>query len=562
MNVAEYARVSSEGQDSGDKTSVQQQTAEMNALCERNGWRVVGVFVDKENYRATQSPKKGKIVNPSGERADRPQFLAMLDMVKAGNVDIVLCWRDDRLVRHPRVAVALEDALDIGDVHRNGKPKIEVRDATGAAIDRFTLGIKAAIWREENKRRAERTRMGKVATLQQGRWPNNYQRFGYTSFKEEGKRGRCIEIDEVQARAVRKIHEMYDAGVGTRDIRQYLISNNVEQEGHSERRYDWTPTVIYAILRAEDYTGIATWNFGDGTAMSIEIPTIISRDLWKRNQARLDRNRRLSTRNAKGVYLLQGLIYCGDCGRAMAIRRKKYYYEDGERHKYKSISHTYFCCFPNRYPELPHPRPFNRSGNMLDWLVWRYVVDNAITRPDVIRQQVEARQAELQAQSDSVDGEIAHARRKVSEVDQERAFYQRQAARGKITEVEFDQRMKETEEARVYWQEELTRLQELRDNTEKIQSGLDYTTELMLTLQEVLPEIDQTLEELKEMSEDKRDWVLKKRREILRALCNKVDVYADGRVVIEGLLDGSEAAQFDLGTRWRARRCPTCPCRW
>jgi len=180
--------------------------------------------------------------------------------------------------------------------------------------------------------------------------------------------------------------------------------------------------------------------------------------------------------------------------------------------------------------------------------------DNAITRPDVIRKQVEARQAELQAQSDGDDGEIAHARRKVSEVDQGRAFYQRQAARDKITEAEFDQRMSETEEARVYWQEELTRLQELRDDNEKIQSGLDYTTELMLTLQEVLPEIDQTLEELKEMSEDKRDWVLKKRREILRALCNRVDVYADGRVVIEGLLDGSEAAQFDLGTHWRRGR--------
>jgi hypothetical protein len=76
----------------------------------------------------------------------------MLGLVKAGDVDIVLCWRDDRLVRHPRVAVALEDALDIGDAQRNGRPKTEIRDATGATIDRFTLSIKATIWREENKR--------------------------------------------------------------------------------------------------------------------------------------------------------------------------------------------------------------------------------------------------------------------------------------------------------------------------------------------------------------------------------------------------------------------------
>ena len=185
MNVVQYGRVSSEGQDTENKVSIQQQLAEMDALSERDGWRVIGVFVDKRDYRATQNPKRGKMVNPSGERADRPRFLEMLDVVKAGDVDAVLCWRDDRLVRHPRVAVALEDALDIGDAQRNGKGKIEIRDATGAMLDRFTLSIKATIWREENKRRAERTRMGRVATLQRGRWPGTYPRYGYRAHKAE-----------------------------------------------------------------------------------------------------------------------------------------------------------------------------------------------------------------------------------------------------------------------------------------------------------------------------------------------------------------------------------------
>jgi hypothetical protein len=75
---------------------------------------------------------------------------------------------------------------------------------------------------------------------------------------------------------------------------------------------------------------------------------------------------------------------------------------------------------------------------MLDWQVWRYLVDNGIKRPDLIREQVQARQAELQAQGDGVDSEIAHARRGLTEVDHERAFCLRQAGRGKITEAEFD----------------------------------------------------------------------------------------------------------------------------
>ena len=179
MNVVLSARVSSEEQAKDESASIDQQLSGMQALCERMDWNVLETFVDCENYRATQAPNKGKIVNPSGERTDRPGLLAMLERLRTGEVDAALCWRDDRLVRHPRVAVALEDALDAGDARRNGKGKIKVFDATGGEIDRFTLSIKATIWREENKRRVERSRMGKIATLQQGRWPGHYIRLGY-----------------------------------------------------------------------------------------------------------------------------------------------------------------------------------------------------------------------------------------------------------------------------------------------------------------------------------------------------------------------------------------------
>lgn len=184
----------------------------------------------------------------------------------------------------------------------------------------------------------------------------------------------------------------------------------------------------------------------------------------------------------------------------------------------------------------------------MDWNVWRHLVDYGIKHPDLIQAQVLARQAKLQTQGESVDGEVAHARRKLKEVDRERAFYQRQAGRGKITEEEFDARMDETEVSRQYWQDELERLQELRDNAAKVQAGLDYAIELMNALQEQLPKIDLEPEALKALPEDERNKVLKGRRKIIRALCDKVLVYADGRVKIEGALDGSEAAQFELAS--------------
>jgi DNA invertase Pin-like site-specific DNA recombinase len=239
------------------------------------------VFVDRENYRSTQAPNKGKIVNPSGERADRPAFLAMLEGIKTGQPDAVLCWRDDRLVRHPRVAVALEDALDQGDARRNGQTKIEIRDATDAIIDRFTLSIKATVWREENKRRAERGKMGKVATLQQKRWPGEFRRWGYKSVKEPGKRGRAIVEDPDTAPVVRKIFEMYDAGTNIAEIRKHLIANGVSQIYTSLCKHDWSMALIYNILHCADYLGQATWSFGDGTSMAIDIPQLIDAGPWQ-----------------------------------------------------------------------------------------------------------------------------------------------------------------------------------------------------------------------------------------------------------------------------------------
>jgi chromosome segregation ATPase len=177
-------------------------------------------------------------------------------------------------------------------------------------------------------------------------------------------------------------------------------------------------------------------------------------------------------------------------------------------------------------------------------------------KPDYIKSQVLARQEELQRQGEDVDGDIAHARQKLTQAEQERAFYQRQAARGKITENEFDARMEETEETRQYWQGEIDRLKELRDDAAKVQSGLSYVTELMTSLQSQLPGIDIPPDELKALPEEKQAEILKMRRVIIRALVEKVVIWANKQVMIYGVIDGSEGAQFELGGRLR-RSAPT-----
>jgi chromosome segregation ATPase len=145
-----------------------------------------------------------------------------------------------------------------------------------------------------------------------------------------------------------------------------------------------------------------------------------------------------------------------------------------------------------------------------------------------------------------VTGDIAHARQRLAEVNQERAFYQRQAARGKITEQEFDARMAESEESARYWQAEIKRLTELRDDAEKVEAGLSYITDLLGALQERLPDIDQAPEELNALPKERQREILQERQEIVRALVKEVRVWHDGRIKIIGALDGSERTRFGL----------------
>ena len=84
----------------------------------------------------------------------------------------------------------------------------------------------------------------------------------------------------------------------------------------------------------------------------------------------------------------------------------------------------------------------------------------------------------MQAQGESIDGDIAHARAELDKVENERAFYQRQAARGKMTEIEFDARMGETPEAKGYWHSEIERLKELRDDASRVEAGLTYVSDM------------------------------------------------------------------------------------
>ena len=212
-----------------------------------------------------------------------------------------------------------------------------------------------------------------------------------------------------------------------------------------------------------------------------------------------------------------------------------------------------------------HPFPYTFSGPKLDWAVWRTVVDQGIKNPNYIQEQILRRQAELQDQGETLDGQIAQLRIRLNEVADERAAYQRMLARNRITDDEFDNRMDETKEAVEFLQSELAQFIELRDDRQKVDAGIKYAQELFRAINEDLSEIDLPPEEFEPLSSDQKRYVMEMRQKVIRALVDKVIIFSDGRVVLEGILDGTEICQFGSltpatgsQTTEMFRRCAGC----
>ena len=204
--AAIYARVSDQSQDAEDKTSMTEQTSEMEAHCERRGLTVVARYQEVGQ----------------GWSKKRPEFQRMLADARRGRFDTIVCWKSDRLSRGMYPAAAL---MEVVEAHQ-----IDL-EAVMDAIDMKTFGLMAAIGKIELDNFRERASMGKRGTAKQGRIPVSNVPYGY----RVGDDGRP-EIVEPEAEVVRRIYRMcVNDGLGARVIGQRLMADGVPAANQAKR---------------------------------------------------------------------------------------------------------------------------------------------------------------------------------------------------------------------------------------------------------------------------------------------------------------------------------------
>jgi DNA invertase Pin-like site-specific DNA recombinase len=334
--IAIYARYSSDQQ---REASIEDQVRRAREEIQRRGWNPSGAQVIHDSAA-------------SGAGADRPGFALLLELVKAGKVDVVVAEDTSRISR---------DVVDVASFKRLAEHTavrlILVADGIDTAQGNAKLpyllkGLMSELFLDDLRYKTLRGLEGRaLAGMSTGGLP-----YGYLSETVVGPSGRVtghrIQVDAARADVVRAIFAQYLEGRSLSAIARELNRREVESPRARSRhqRKGWCAGTIRALLHNKKYTGAWTfkatrWTKAPGSnkrrpqrrPASEQIRhdhpdlRIIDDETWHEVQRRLEAVRAKYTRTPEGepkgraiagratTYPLSGLLFCGACGNAMAV---------------------------------------------------------------------------------------------------------------------------------------------------------------------------------------------------------------------------------------------------
>jgi site-specific DNA recombinase len=277
--------------DHDQQTSTERQEADCRALAEAKGFEVAKAYPD---------------VGVSGYRAvDRPQYDQLLDDVRAGQIDVIVVWKLDRLTRRGIRSIA--PLLDL--LEETGASLVSVQDSidTSTAMGEGVLGLLASLAKQESENISTRTRSAKAHQAQQGKWGGGGRRpFGYRKTDD----GFAVDPDE--ARHLRKGAERHLAGESLRSI----VADWNERGIVTTTGAKWTTAKLGRTLRSPFHAGMRRHR--DQTFPG-SWPGIFTLDEHDALKAAAGHHRPAVVKN----HLLTGIIYCGECGSRMACKTTK-----------------------------------------------------------------------------------------------------------------------------------------------------------------------------------------------------------------------------------------------
>lgn len=317
----------------------------------------------------------------SGEFLERPGLEKLREDLQKGIIKIVAIYDPDRLSRN------LTNQLIIAaEIEKAGATITFVTgDYDSSPEGHLFFSMKGAISAYEKAKIRERTSRGRRAKANTGKIVFNAHPFGY----DWDKKNSMYVINEEAAKTIRLIYDLcINQGFGSRKIALELLHLGVI--GINGRPL--STCTVARILTKEMYHGQhhlfkqKTSKTGQSTReiktnpqelwVPVNIPAIVSREIWEAAQVQIQKNKKLAKRNNKHSYLLRGLLYCALCGHSMTA-----YARSSKRKTGDDVIYYYYSCISkesNSYAINGTLCPCRRIPvDDLDSAVWDFIISIA-----------------------------------------------------------------------------------------------------------------------------------------------------------------------------------------
>ena len=519
--VALYARVSSEQQ--AQQATIDSQITELKERSQNDGYTVLpnDVYAD-DGY--------------SGATLVRPALERLRDRIAEGAIDIVYVHSPDRLARRYAYQVLLLDEFS-----RHDTSTVFVHGPAGeTAEDQLLVQVQGMIAEYERAKIMERCRRGKLHQARQGLVnPLSGAPYGYLYVSKTESEPARYELLPGEARVVRQVFEwlVYEQ-TSIAEIVRRLNKQGVPTRRGATR---WDRSTVWAMLHNPAYMGKAA--FGKTEVVErrsllrpirgknpvprrakstyrdkprdewiyVDVPAIVSNEVFEAAKKQLEKNRRLSQRNGRGKrYLLQGLVVCAECGyayygktvsRSAAKGKKKWAY-------YRCIGTDAYRFAGGRICQNKQVRV-----DQLDGYVWESVC-SVLQEPKRVLEEWSRR--------DKTDGMLTEMR-----------HHRDEAARSLNVEERRLQRLLDAYEAGAVELDDLTeRSKRVRTRIERARRNLrEAETELssVVEIRAVADHLEAFRERIRRRLGE-LDWL--EQRQVIRMVVSRVEIDPEGATVV------------------------------
>lgn len=331
----------------------------------------------------------------SGGNLERPKFKKLIKDIKSKKIDILICYRLDRISRN---VADFSSTLEL--LQENNCAFISIKEEfdTTSPMGRAMIYIASVFAQLERETIAERIKDNMLELAKNGRWTGGKIPLGFISerIKYTDKSGLqreypILKINKKEMNFVKFLYEKYLELGSLHKLEVYITQNELKSrngimfEKSSLKLILQNPIYVRANENVINYLKENNWNiygetdnihslltynkteqvFKNGKYTKIKKPDneklvavsniegFIEPDLWLKVQKQFDKNKSLFPRLGKTHnVMLVGKLICGNCNKYMLVQhgatskttgKKRYYYTCSLKRK----SHTKLCKNPN-----------------------------------------------------------------------------------------------------------------------------------------------------------------------------------------------------------------------